>query len=77
MFSLSATSIVLHFFQDLPANCARHNAGVRGVTHTLRPVYSDTTQRRVELSCVGEVSIVTPMQLNVELRRYKWALSLH
>jgi len=35
----------------------------------LRPVYSDTTQldstrRRVELSCVGEVSIATPTQLN-------------
>ena len=30
----------------------------------LRPVYSDTTQLDVELSCVGEVSIATPMQLN-------------
>jgi len=35
----------------------------------LRPVYSETTQlnstrRLVELSCVGEVSIATPTQLN-------------
>jgi len=32
--------------------------------YLLRPVYSDTTQLDVELSCVGEVSTATPMQLN-------------
>jgi len=29
----------------------------------LRPVYSDTTQFDVELSCVGEVSIATQLNL--------------
>jgi len=44
----------------------------------LRPVYSDTThlisaRRRVELSCVGEVSIATPTQLNsTDLLRADW-----
>jgi len=50
----------------------------------LRPVYSDATQlnltrRRVELSCVGIVSIATrrrnSTQRQVELRRYKRAFT--
>jgi len=39
----------------------------------LKPVYSDTTQLDVELSCVGEVSIATPTQLNLtNLLRGDW-----
>ena len=41
---------------------------------TLRPVYSDTTQLNVELSCVGKVSIAT--QLNsTDLLRADWLYS--